>query len=165
MFKEANSSKTVSNIYGALKLLYSLNKKYNDKDKVDFLKHLSYISGIWCKPKKLMEDIFEVDKLLEIKNFCVQKNLKITSMRKAKGLTRDVVIVLGLEDDIIPNPRGNLVEEARLFYVSMTRAREKLYLIHSYQRRRGVSFGEEITDKKRSRFLDILNRKSEWKRY
>ena len=85
-------------------------------------------------------------------------------MRKAKGLEADVVIVVGLEDDIMPNPRANNIEEeARLLYVSMTRAKEKLYLFHCFKRPRNISYGPELTKKPRSRFLVAIGRRSEWK--
>lgn len=85
-------------------------------------------------------------------------------MRKAKGLEADIVIMVGLENDIVPNPYANIEEEARLFYVSMTRAKEKLFLLHSYKRPRNISYGEEILEKPRSKFLDAIGRESEWKK-
>ena len=88
--------------------------------------------------------------------------MQIMTMRKAKGLEADVVIMVGLEDDIIPNPKSLLEEEARLFYVSMTRAKEKLYLLHSFKRPRNISFGPDITRKQRTRFIDSLGRRSEY---
>jgi len=76
-----------------------------------------------------------------------------------------VVIIVGLEDDIMPNPKSNNIEEeARLLYVSMTRSKEDLYLFHSYKRSRNVSYGQALTEKPRSRFLDALSRDSEWKK-
>lgn len=84
------------------------------------------------------------------------------TMRKAKGLEAEVVVIVGLEDDLMPNPASDLAEEARLLYVSMTRAKEKLYLLHSFKRLRSISYGPEITGKKRSRFLDCLGRKSKY---
>jgi len=86
-------------------------------------------------------------------------------MRKAKGLEAQVVIIIGLEDDIMPNPRSDSIdEEARLLYVSMTRAKEKLYLFHSFRRARNISYGPELSEKERSRFLNALGRASEFKR-
>jgi superfamily I DNA/RNA helicase len=84
-------------------------------------------------------------------------------MRKAKGLEAKVVIIVGLEDDIIPDPSSDIVEQARLFYVSMTRAERELYLLHSYKRPRNISYGPDWTKKQRSQFLDAIGRPSEWK--
>ena len=85
-------------------------------------------------------------------------------MRRAKGLEAHIVIIIGLEDDIIPNPKNdNIAEEARLMYVSMTRAKEKLYLFHSFRRPRNISYGIEMSEKGRSRFLNALGMPSEYK--
>ena len=86
------------------------------------------------------------------------------TMRKAKGLEADVVIIVGLEDDIFPNPRSkNVEEEARLLYVSMTRAKEKLYLFHSFKRSRDISYKQDLTGKQKTRFLKAIGRDSVWK--
>lgn len=89
--------------------------------------------------------------------------VQLMTMRRAKGLEADVVVMVGLEDDIIPNPvLATVEEEARLFYVSMTRAKERLYMIHSYVRPRNISYGPEITGKARSRFLDAIGKHSKY---
>jgi len=84
------------------------------------------------------------------------------TLRKAKGLEADVVVMVGLEDDINPGAGSDVEEQARLFYVGMTRAKDKLYMLHAYKRRRDVSFGKDIVDKTRSRFLDSVGIKSEY---
>ena len=57
------------------------------------------------------------------KDITADSKVKLTTMRKAKGLQADVVIMVGLEDDIIPNPISeDIEEEARIFYVSMTKS-------------------------------------------
>jgi len=62
----------------------------------------------------------------------------------------------------MPGRSPDLGEEARLFYVSMTRAREKLFLFHAYKRPRNISFGKDLLDKKRSRFLDATGIRSQY---
>ena len=68
----------------------------------------------------------------------------------------------GLENDIIPDPRSDRIEEARLVYVSMMRAKEKLYLFHSFRRPRKISYGDNLINKERSEFLDALGKESEF---
>ena len=46
----------------------------------------------------------------------------------------------------------------------MTRAKDALFMIHSYKRPRDVSFGVDIFDKARSRFLDAVGIKSEYRK-
>jgi len=55
----------------------------------------------------------------------------IMSMHAAKGLTYDVVFMLGMEKDIFPDPAQDMNEQRRLCYVAMTRAREELFLCYS----------------------------------
>jgi DNA helicase II / ATP-dependent DNA helicase PcrA len=58
--------------------------------------------------------------------------IKLTTVHQAKGLEYDVVFVIGLADGSFPSRRsveaGDVEEERRLFYVSVTRARNELYL-------------------------------------
>jgi DNA helicase-2/ATP-dependent DNA helicase PcrA len=86
------------------------------------------------------------------------------TLRKAKGLEADVVVMVGLEDDIIPGSAVDVEEQARLFYVGMTRAKNTLFMMHSYKRPRDVSFGTDILDKTRSRFLDAVGIRSEYRK-
>ncbi len=60
--------------------------------------------------------------------------INIMTIHAAKGLEHQVVFIVGCEDGIIPHARAveedaaNLEEERRLFYVALTRAKEKLYI-------------------------------------
>lgn len=73
-------------------------------------------------------------------------NLEYCSMHKSKGITRDIVIVLNMNADLMGMPATReadpildallakednfaFAEERRLFYVAITRAREETYLI------------------------------------
>lgn len=144
--------------------LITFEQYYKDDNKGDFSKHLASITKIWIAPSKMAEDISQVVKLIQTEQPFGSSSAQLLTMRKAKGLEANVVIIIGLEDDIVPNPKNNNIdEEARLMYVSMTRAKDKLYLFHSYRRPRNISYGPEISDKKRSRFLDALGRRSEYK--
>ena len=150
------------------KSLLGFEQSYNDYKKDnrgEFAKRLASITGIWIEPSKMAEDIAHVVRLIQAEQPFGSSSAQLLTMRKAKGLEAQVVIIVGLEDDIIPNPRsGSIDEEARLLYVSMTRAKETLYLFHSFKRPRNISYGPELSHKERSRFLDALGRKSEFKK-
>ena len=46
------------------------------------------------------------------------------TMGRAKGLTARAAILVGLENTLVPHPKGSLDEERRLLYVAITRATE-----------------------------------------
>jgi DNA helicase-2/ATP-dependent DNA helicase PcrA len=63
----------------------------------------------------------------------------LMTMHSAKGLEFPVVFISGMEDNIFPHVNSmldpaRLEEERRLCYVGITRARERLYLLHAAQR-------------------------------
>jgi DNA helicase-2/ATP-dependent DNA helicase PcrA len=67
--------------------------------------------------------------------------IKMMTIHMAKGLEFDLVLIVGLEEELFPNIRpweaeseSDVEEERRLFYVGMTRARKKLYLLYSKNR-------------------------------
>jgi DNA helicase-2/ATP-dependent DNA helicase PcrA len=79
--------------------------------------------------------------------------LSLITLHAAKGLEFPVVFIAGLEEGLFPtsraieaevgfnpNPAG-MEEERRLAYVGMTRAKDRLYLSHAWQRatRRGMT--------------------------
>ena len=64
----------------------------------------------------------------------------LITIHSCKGLEFRWVYLAGVEDGLLPHARsatdGSLDEERRLFYVAMTRAREKLVLSHCAQRKK-----------------------------
>ncbi|WP_130819952.1 ATP-dependent helicase [Anaerococcus vaginimassiliensis] len=80
-------------------------------------------------------------------------SVSLMTMHAAKGLEFPIVFVVGLDEGLFPGKRsideGNVEEERRLFYVGITRAREKLFLTSSKSRR---NYGKPIFYKP-SRFV------------
>lgn len=81
----------------------------------------------------------------------------LLTMHAAKGLEFGVVFIVGLDDGVLPHSRSfddpeAMEEERRLFYVGITRARERLYLVRA-MRRAGRGYAEEMVE---SRFLDDI---------
>lgn len=65
-----------------------------------------------------------------------ESKILLMTLHAAKGLEFDTVILAGLEEGILPSSRSlseddALEEERRLFYVGITRARERLLLTHA----------------------------------
>ncbi len=81
----------------------------------------------------------------------------LLTLHAAKGLEFGAVFIIGLDDGILPHSRSfddpeAMEEERRLFYVGITRARDRLYLVRSVQRG-GRGLSEETLP---SRYLDDL---------
>jgi DNA helicase II / ATP-dependent DNA helicase PcrA len=83
--------------------------------------------------------------------------VKLMTVHAAKGLEFPCVFVVGAEEQIFPSAmslydRENLEEERRLFYVAITRAKEKLWITCAQNRYR---FGSLVSNQP-SRFLAEL---------
>lgn len=102
-----------------------------------------------------------VGKYKDIKSFILSFNEKtrdkndgvvLQTIHASKGLEYDTVIIIGLQEGIMPHSRAGteeeIEEERRLMYVAMTRAKNRLYII---------ARGKESHGKKYSRFIYELN--------
>lgn len=83
--------------------------------------------------------------------------VKLMTIHASKGLEFPCVFVVGMEENIFPSSmsmydREDLEEERRLFYVAITRAKEKLWITFANNRYR---FGSLVQNEP-SRFLDEL---------
>jgi len=77
-----------------------------------------------------------------------QKGVTLMTLHSAKGLEYKVVFLAGMEEGILPHSISmdeddDVEEERRLCYVGMTRAREQLYCLHSFERRLHGRFREQ----------------------
>lgn len=72
--------------------------------------------------------------------------VRLMTIHAAKGLEFPVVVVVGCEEELLPHVSNlddptALEEERRLFYVALTRAEKRVYLLHTRSRRR---YGEKM---------------------
>jgi len=91
--------------------------------------------------KALEEFLEEVALLAEIDQKDDARDVvTLMTLHSAKGLEFDNVFFVGLEEGILPHSRSlinpdELSEEVRLAYVGLTRARKRLFLVYTYNRR------------------------------
>ena len=82
--------------------------------------------------------------------------VRLMSLHASKGLEFPFVFIVGCEDGQIPHQvsidQGQIEEERRLFYVGMTRAKEKLWLSYSQSSQKF----NDVLHRQPSRFLDEL---------
>lgn len=121
--------------------LRSLASEYND------LKTEEALAGL-LERASLVSEVDSLDEKVDA--------VTLITLHQAKGLEFPVVFIVGLNEGLLPHfkasdPEG-LEEERRLCYVGMTRAKEKLYLAHTY--RRGFPGGGGPTQS--SRFLENI---------
>lgn len=134
---------------------------YNSTDEEDYtrlenIKELKSVAVNFPRPTEFLEQVA----LVESEYFEGEKRNKnregarLMTLHQAKGLEFDTVFIVGLEEGILPHSRSvddqfQLEEERRLFYVGITRAREKLYI--TYTKRRFI-FGRR-NEAMKSRFI------------
>jgi len=103
-----------------------------------------------------LDEFLENVALVSDQDTIVEGNVPtLLTLHAAKGLEFGAVFIVGLDDGILPHSRSfdepeGMEEERRLFYVGITRAKDKLYLIRAIQRG-GRGAAEETYP---SRFLD-----------
>jgi ATP-dependent DNA helicase UvrD/PcrA len=118
--------------------LRRLTLEYESRTLTDFLESVALIS--------------DQDTLSEGKNAPT-----LLTLHAAKGLEFGAVFIVGLDDGLLPHSRSfdepeSMEEERRLFYVGITRAKDRLYLLRAL-RRGGRGYAEETIP---SRFLDDI---------
>lgn len=92
---------------------------------------------IWCQDHPdggnladfLLESALESDSMAKD-----GEAVRLMTIHQAKGLEFPVVFVVGLEDGEFPSARSDLEEERRLFYVALTRGKDKVHLSYARQR-------------------------------
>ncbi|HEX7620860.1 MAG TPA: UvrD-helicase domain-containing protein [Anaerolineales bacterium] len=118
--------------------LRRLTTEYENRSLTDFLETVALIS--------------DQDTLVEGKNAPT-----LLTLHAAKGLEFGSVFIVGLDDGILPHSRSfdepeAMEEERRLFYVGLTRAKDRLYLLRAL-RRGGRGYSDETIP---SRYLDDI---------
>jgi len=99
--------------------------------------------------KYLPEDyLMEVGLKSDIDSWNRSDSVNLMTLHNTKGLEFKVVFIVGLGEGLLPHFRsikeGNEEEERRLFYVGITRAREKLFLSYFLQHGAGWKNGRRV---------------------
>jgi DNA helicase II / ATP-dependent DNA helicase PcrA len=145
MFKDENTPESRSRMENISELLAAVTE-FSDSNKKatleEFLEDVSLISGV---------DTYQDEK----------NAVTLLTLHSAKGLEFPIVFISGCEEDIFPlatrfNSDATVEEERRLFYVGVTRAKQKVFITHARSRYR---FGE-VAYQSRSRFIDEIDTKT-----
>lgn len=164
--------------------------------RVDNLKELAGVAGEFEErsPGASLEDFLAQISLVSEQDEYNDEEASVTLMtlHNAKGLEFPIVFMIGMEDGVFPHIRSlgdpsELEEERRLAYVGITRARERLYLTHSFHRslwgsvsynppsrflkevpaalleKRGEPVGREMSFSREPRYPDLERATAQWK--
>ncbi len=107
--------------------------------------------------KSLAAFLEEIALISDIDTMKEDQSVSLMTLHNSKGLEFRGVFITGMEEGLLPHyssfeSTAELEEERRLFYVGMTRTREKLYLLCSDNRMRYGSW----EGSRPSRFLDEI---------
>ena len=134
---------------------------FDDQDADDFsrLENIKELKSVAVRFPNIIEFLEQVA-LVESEYFESEKmnvgdhGIKLMTLHQSKGLEFDYVFITGVEEGLLPHSRSmddyfQLEEERRLFYVGITRARHRLYIINAKKR---FMFGK-MNYSMKSRFL------------
>jgi DNA helicase-2/ATP-dependent DNA helicase PcrA len=101
----------------------------------------SFIEQGGRKPQTIIEfiDAMELrDQMVEGDEKSDEPKVQLMTFHASKGLEFPVCFMVGIEEDLIPHKSlgGDISEERRLFYVAVTRAKEKLIMSRARERRK-----------------------------
>lgn len=128
---------TAERSFGDIAILYRLNSQARA------LKEAIHRSGIPYQiageaAKEDVDEFWTLDCPSEKGARVDPEKVALMSLHASKGLEFPVVFIVGCEENLLPlNLEGmtaDAEEERRLFYVGMTRAKERLYLIRAHKR-------------------------------
>ena len=124
---------------------YKESQEVENKDRYENIIELLNSIDEFCmvNPDSNLSDFLEeVSLLTDIDNWNDSENrVTLMTVHSSKGLEFPVVFVSGLDDGLFPlfgtfDNQEELEEERRLFYVALTRAKNKVFLLYATNRRR-----------------------------
>ena len=104
----------------------------------EFVDLLLRLDGLDHETESLAQFVGQIEPLGKDMLLNDSEGVRLMTMSAAKGLTVKAAILVGVENEVIPHPKGVYSEERRLLYVAMTRATEFMFCTWA-QRRSGPS--------------------------
>lgn len=163
--KDDNLQKLLQKVYEHSAFEERLQEEYPEVIAKERIEHIDMLRGRLHdfiqenEEATLINFLADVALVSDVDSY-VDKDEKLTLMtlHSAKGLEFPYVIIVGLEEDLLPHSNcigcdEEIEEERRLFYVGITRARKALYMLYCSSR---YLYGKRKYDIKPSEFLENL---------
>ncbi len=132
--------KTIQNILNDSPYLDLYNQEDpEDSARLENIRELVSVAYNFKSITEFLDTVSLIEAGYEFKNDTTDR-LNLLTLHAAKGLEFRAVFIIGVEQGILPHNRSSgelneLEEERRLFYVGITRAKEKLFITYSEKRR------------------------------
>lgn len=110
-----------------------------EASRIENIKELLSVAHTYQKLPEFLEQIALVESEYAQSEKTQKSGVRLMTLHQSKGLEFPIVFIIGLEEGILPHARSmydilSLEEERRLFYVGITRAREKVYITYAQKR-------------------------------
>lgn len=128
----------------------------NENDRTDNIRELINTTEIDGASPPLQEYLSQISLASNVDYIDDNENyVKLMTIHNSKGLEFPIVFIVGLEEELFPHSasmfdKADLEEERRLFYVAMTRAKDKLFFVSARTR---MIHGTSSHNRERSRFI------------
>ena len=145
-------------IDGLRKIYRDLDETLKRKSNVmELINHLNNSEDKSISLKTYLDNVSLSEEYRKSKNENKNENkVNLLTIHAAKGLEFSYVFLIGLEQELFPHrtsiENGEIDEERRLFYVAVTRAKEKIFLLWAKDRK---SYGND-TARAQSQFIDEI---------
>ena len=140
-----------------VEILFSLRKSHKKEESHELFTLILEKLKLWKKTKHFSKEFISiVEEMRALSISSIDCPVRILTLNKSKGLDADYVFIVGVENNILPHKESDdikIKEESRLFYVSMTRAKKELYILHSKKRDQDIT---KFSIGGRSEFIDAI---------
>ena len=131
---------------------YEKHLKSISKDSADYERNIALVNEFadlfmnykFMEPLEEYANMLKKDYTQSLENNIgeLSDGINVMTMHMSKGLEFDTVIIPDVNEGVIPpknSEKNNIEEERRLFYVAVTRAKNRLYILSTKERNREVS--------------------------
>lgn len=152
--KVASEDVLINDVYQKLVELQKLSAAKNTSQ---FLEKIAIYIRPWSSPQAFLDSASKAVGNSDKMQKSSMPEVRILTFQSSKGLEAAYVFIVGLEEGAVPRDLStNVAEEARLFFVAMTRAKKKLHLFHCRKRSGSVTLRKFSGSLTKSRFLNHL---------